>query len=425
MGKSVTKLIVVILLIAAVVYGAFFDITLFGFRKPGALDPENGIRRGLDLTGGSVIVYEADAETATPQQMGTVQSIMRRRLDDLGFTEATVTIQGEKRVRIEIPSITDPEEAVQKLGVTAQLKFVDADGNVVLDGSDVESATKRFGQPSQTSNQENYVELKLNESGIPKFAEATRAAAARASEGKNYISIMLDETEISRPSVNEEINSDTAVISGGFTAESAAELANLISAGQLPFNLNNVELRSVGPTLGEQALETSLFAALLGIIVILIFMLVVYRVPGIAADLALCAYVGILAMIMGLLRVNLTLPGVAGIILSIGMAVDANVIIFERIKEELKNGKTIKAAVASGFKRAFSAIVDSNITTIIAAVVLYLYGTGPIKGFAITLGLGVIVSMFTAIFVTKFILVQISNIASRNTRLYGVKREAE
>ena len=177
--------------------------------------------------------------------------------------------------------------------------------------------------------------------------------------------------------------------------------------------------------MGEQALETSLFAALLGIIVILIFMLVVYRVPGIAADLALCAYVGILAMIMGLLRVNLTLPGVAGIILSIGMAVDANVIIFERIKEELKNGKTIKAAVASGFKRAFSAIVDSNITTIIAAVVLYLYGTGPIKGFAITLGLGVIVSMFTAIFVTKFILVQISNIASKNTRLYGVKREAE
>ena len=419
MGKSIAKLLVVILLIAAVVYGAFFDVTLFGYTKYGALHEEHGVRRGLDLTGGSVIVYEADAESASAEDMSKVESIMRKRLDGLGYTEATVSLQGEKRVRIEIPSITDPEEAVNKLGATAQLTFTDADGNVVLTGSDVKAATKMYGPVSETGVSQNYVQLELNAEGVQKFAAATGAAAARASESKNYIAIVLDDQVVSAPMVNEQINSDTAVITGDFTPEEAMELANLISSGQLPFNLKNVELRSVGPTLGEKALETSLLAAAIGIAIILLFMIVIYRVPGFAASLALCGYVGLLALIMGVLHVNLTLPGFAGIILSVGMAVDANVIIFERIKEEINNGKTIRAAVAAGFKRAFAAIVDSNVTTLIAAVVLFVYGTGTIKGFAITLGLGIIVSMFTAIFVTKFILTQLANIISKNNKLYG------
>ncbi len=419
MGKSIAKLLVVILLIAAVVYTAFFDVTIFGYTNYGVLDEEHGVKRGLDLTGGSVIVYEADAESASAEDMSKVESIMRKRLDGLGYTEATVSIQGEKRVRIEIPSITDPEEAVAQLGQTAQLNFVDADGNVVLDGADVKSAKKMYGPVTENGASQNYVQLELNESGVQKFSDATAAAAAKKSENKNYIAIVLDDQVVSAPYVEEQITSDTAVITGDFTPEAAVELANLISAGQLPFNLKNVELRSVGPTLGEKALETSLTAAGIGIIIILLFMLVIYRVPGLAADLALCAYVGLLALIMGLLRVNLTLPGFAGIILSVGMAVDANVVIFERIKEEIGTGKTIKAAVGFGFKRAFTAILDSNVTTLIAAVVLYVYGTGTVKGFAVTLGLGILVSMFTAIVVTKFILVQISNIVAKNKKLYG------
>lgn len=419
MGKNIAKLLVVILLIAAVVYGAFFDVTLFGYTKYGALDAEHGVRRGLDLTGGSVIVYEADAESASAADMSKVESIMRKRLDGLGYTEATVSLQGEKRVRIEIPSITDPEEAVKKLGATAQLTFADADGNVVMTGADIKNATKMYGAVSENGISQNYVQLELNAEGVQKFADATGAAAARAAEGKNYIAIVLDDQVVSAPSVQEQINSDTAVITGDFTPEEAMELANLISSGQLPFNLINVELRSVGPTLGEQALETSLLAAAIGIAIILLFMIVIYRIPGFAASLALCGYIGLFALIMGVLHLNLTLPGFAGIILSVGMAVDANVIIFERIKEEINAGKTIRAAVAAGFKRAFTAIVDSNVTTLIAAVVLFVYGTGTIKGFAITLGLGIIISMFTAIFVTKFILTQLAGIFNKSNKLYG------
>ena len=419
MGKNIAKLLVVILLIAAVVYGAFFDVTLFGYTKYGALDAEHGVRRGLDLTGGSVIVYEADAESASPEDMSKVESIMRKRLDGLGYTEATISLQGEKRVRIEIPSITDPEEAVEKLGATAQLTFTDADGVPVMTGADIKSAKKLYDAVDETGIMQNYVQLELNPEGVQKFADATAKAASRAAEGKNFIAIVLDDQLVSSPTVKEQINSDTAVITGDFTAEEAVELANLISSGQLPFSLKNVELRSVGPTLGEKALETSLLAAAIGIAIILLFMIVVYRIPGFAASLALCGYVGVLALIMGVLHVNLTLPGFAGIILSVGMAVDANVIIFERIKEELNNGKTIRAAVAAGFKRAFTAIIDSNVTTLIAAVVLFVYGTGTIKGFAITLGLGIIVSMFTAIFVTKFILTQLAGIFGKNNKLYG------
>lgn len=419
MGKSIAKLLIVVLLIAAVTYTAFFDVTILGYRNYSVLDKEHGVKRGLDLTGGSVIVYEADTDKASAEDMSKVESIMRKRLDGLGYTEATVSLQGDKRVRIEIPSITNPEEAVAQLGQTAQLTFVDADNNVVMTGADIKSAKKMYGAVTENGASQNYVQLELTKEGVTKFSKATADAAARASENKNYIGIMLDDQVISAPFVSQQITSDSAVITGDFKPEQAVELANLISAGQLPFNLKNVELRSVGPTLGEKALETSLTAAGIGILLVMLFMLIVYRVPGFAADISLLAYVGLLALIMGLLRVNLTLPGFAGIILSVGMAVDANVVIFERIKEEIASGKTINAAVGSGFKRAFTAIIDSNVTTLIAAAVLFFYGTGTIKGFAVTLGLGILVSMFTAIVVTKFILVQIANIIGKNQKLYG------
>ncbi len=426
MGKSITKLVIAILVIALGAYIALFgfNIQLGGWHVsyPDALDEEQGIRQGLDLVGGSVITYEAQAETATDSEMETVKNVLRKRLDTLGYNEATVTRQGEKKVRVEIPAIQDPEEAVQTLGQTAKLTFRDADGNVVLDGTDVESATAAFDQVSETGSAEHHVRLKLKDSGVEKFATATAAAAARA-DGTNYIAIMLDEEVISQPSVSQAINSSSCVISGGFSDRSEThELASLINSGNLPFSIKDVELRSVGPTLGERALETSLFAAAIGILLILVFMVICYRLPGLMADIALVAYVAIVAFIMSLFRINLSLPGIAGIILSVGMAVDANVIIFARMKEELSLGKTIKTAVDSGFNRAFIAILDANVTTMIAAVVLYYFGTGPIQGFAITLAIGTLVSMFTAIVVTKFLLRQLVGLKIKNLSLFGVKK---
>ncbi|MBQ2696015.1 MAG: protein translocase subunit SecD [Clostridia bacterium] len=426
MGKSITKLVIALLIIALGAYIALFgfNIQMFGWHVsyPSALDENKGIRQGLDLVGGSVITYEAQAETATDAEMETVKDVLRKRLDSLGYSEATVSRQGEKKVRVEIPAIQNPEEAVQTLGQTAKLTFRDADGNVVLEGTDVANAAAAFGQIDEVSGDQHYVRLKLNESGRQKFAQATAAAANRGNGG-NYISIMLDENEISRPTVRETINSTECVISGGFVdASDSQELANLINSGNLPFSIKDVELRSVGPTLGEHALETSLMAAAIGILLILVFMAICYRLPGLMADIALVAYIAIVAFIMSWFRINLSLPGIAGIILSVGMAVDANVIIFARMKEELALGKTIKTAVESGFNRAFIAILDANVTTLIAAVVLYIFGTGPIQGFAITLAIGTIVSMFTAIVITKFLLRQLAGLKIKNVSLYGVKR---
>ncbi|MBE7048002.1 MAG: protein translocase subunit SecD [Ruminococcaceae bacterium] len=426
MGKSITKLVIAVVVIALGAYTALFgfNIQIAGWHisYPSALDEENGIRQGLDLVGGSVITYEAQTETAEDSDMESVKNVLRKRLDALGYSEATVTRQGEKKVRVEIPAIQNPEEAVQTLGQTAKLTFRDFEGNIVLEGTDVKSATAAFGQTTENGPSQHYVQLHLADSGTDKFYQATQIASAQP-EGSNFIAIMLDEEVISQPSVSTPINQSTCIISGGFQdASETRELATLINSGNLPFSIEDVELRSVGPTLGEHALETSLMAAGIGIILVLLFMLFVYRLPGLMADIALVCYIAIVAFIMSWLRINLSLPGMAGIILSVGMTVDANVIIFARMKEELCLGKTIRASVEAGFNRAFVAILDGNVTTLIAAVVLYYFGTGPIQGFAITLAIGTVVSMFTTIVVTKFLLRQIVNLKVHNLSLYGVKR---
>lgn len=236
----------------------------------------------------------------------------------------------------------------------------------------------------------------------------------------NYIAIVLDNQVISSPRVSSTIDDDSCVIEGNFTEDSARQLANLIGSGALPFSLKQVELRAVGPQLGANALSSSLKAALIGIVLVAIFMILVYKLPGFISVIALGFYIVIEAIVLGLLKVNLSLPGIAGIILSIGMAVDANVVIFERIKEEIRNGKTVKSAIDSGFKRAFTAILDSNVTTLIAAGVLFLFGSGTIVGFATTLGLGVIISMFTALTVTHFLLNRMVDFKIKNPKVYGV-----
>ena len=397
---------------------------------PSILDTDNGIRLGLDLVGGSRIVYEAEIPDGYDQSnladdMNSVQKVIRQRLTDKGFTEATVTLTGENRVTVEIPQITNPEEAVQTLGTTAKLSFVDVDGKEWLTGSDIKKASYGYGRPTGNEVTDvHYVQVQFTSEGQKKFAEATGNIAART-DGTNIMAIVMDDQVISSPSVSSEIDNDSCVISGSFTRDSAAELADLINAGQIPFSLKQVELRSVGPQLGADAMRTSLIAGLIGIALVMLFMLIVYRIPGLVACIALCFYMVIEALIFSLVRVNLSLPGIAGIILSIGMAVDANVIIFERVKEELKNGKTVKSAIDSGFKRAFTAILDSNITTLIACAVLFFLGTGTIVGFATTLGIGVIVSMFTALTVTHFLLNRMVDFRIRNPKAYGLRdREA-
>ena len=255
---------------------------------------------------------------------------------------------------------------------------------------------------------------------MSKFAAATRDAAARASTGENYIAIYLDNNEISAPSVNEEINSDSAIITGDYDKASADYMSGIITAGQMPFALIDIQLSATGPALGIRSLQTSLIAGFLGMALIMLFMIVFYRLPGVVAVIALTAYTAIVGIVLVISQVNLSLPGIAGIILSIGMAVDANIIIFERIKEELRAGRSIKPAVDSGFKRAIVAIVDSNLTTLIVAVVLWNFGSGPIVGFAMTLFIGVLVSMFTAITVSRWLLRQMVGMNITNSKLYGV-----
>lgn len=428
-AKSVTFLVITLILVAAIVYVSLFGFNLFGkVSYTGILDPSGkGLNKGIDLAGGSIITFEADKPDVTAEEMDSVEAVMRTRLANEGYTEARVSrnqsVTG--RIRVEIPQVTDTEEAINLLGSTAKLTFRDSAGNVVMDGADVESASAKYGKLEQMGNAENYVELKLKAEGVEKFASATAAAAAKASSGENYITIMLDEDIVSSPSVKEAINSETCVISGSFTQETAATLANQIKSGSLPVSLHDIESSTVGPELGENALSSSLLAALIGIILILLFMLFVYRLPGLVADIALLGYIGVMCLIIGGFQINLSLSGIAGIVLSIGMAVDANVIIFERIKEEIRNGKTVRASVDAGFRRALSAILDGNITTLIAAVVLWISGVSTVQGFATTLFIGVILSMLTAITLTKFLLKQIVGLNVKNVWLYGAKKARE
>ena len=306
------------------------------------------------------------------------------------------------------------------------LTFRDADGNVFLEGKDVVEAEAGY-YSSDSGVAQWVVSLELTDEGAEKFAAATKQAAINQTSIYTY----MDDEVISTATVSSEYASEgitggKAQISGSFDRESASALAGNINAGALQYNLKLEELRAVGPTLGEKSLETSLKAGAVGLLLVVLFMILYYRVPGVMASIALCAYTGLFMLVLSVTQANLTLPGIAGIILSIGMAVDANVIIFERIKEELRGGKSTKSAIKSGFSRAFAAILDSNITTFIAAGVLYVLGSGSIKGFAITLGLGVILSLLTALVLTKYLLNLAADMNITSPKLYGVReRKAE
>ena len=409
-AKSIIKLVLVVLVIAAISLLAVFGLTINGTTYvPKAQD---GITFGLDIAGGTSVMYEAKTEVSE-EEANTVLQTMRKRLDGKGYTEATITREGAKRFTVEIPQVTDTQEVVDILGTTAKLTFVDPEQNVVLEGKDVKKAQVN-SVPDQVTNIPEYVvSLEFNDEGAKLFADATTKFVGQP------IYIFLDETLISMPTVNEPITNGEAMISGDFTYATAEELATLINSGNLPVELNLISMNTVDATLGAGSLENAVKAALIALVIIMLFMIAFYRLPGFMASIALCAYTAITVLAMILFNVNLTLSGIAGIVLSMGMAVDANVVIFERIIDELKLGKSIAAAVDAGFNRALTAVIDSNITTIISSLALYFLGTGTVKGFAITLLIGVIVSMFTAITLTKFLLKRMVELNVKNRKLYG------
>lgn len=354
------------------------------------------IRQGLDLQGGTHIVMQAD-DTAqnqvTQEAMTQVINIMQKRINEMGLTEPIIQQEGSRRIIIELPGEKDPQKAIDTIGKTAVLEFKDEDGNVALTGEDLKTAKEQMGE-----NKSPVVALEFTDEGGEKFARLTEANIGR------HIGIYLDGEELTNPVVNEAITGGRAVITGQRTLDEAKDLAILLRSGALPVKVSVLEVRTVGPSLGQDSKDKSVTAFTIGLTLVVLFMLVVYRMAGFIADIALLVYVLILLGILYALQATLTLPSIAGIILSIGMAVDANVLIFERFKEEIAEGKILRLAVQSGFKRAFTTIFDANMTVIITSAILFFLGSGTVKGFAFTLGLGVAVSMFTAITVSRSLL---------------------
>lgn len=408
-GKNILILAVVVALTVCIGLLAINGLQIGKWRlKPVG----EAISLGLDLRGGVYAVYKAkdpNQENLDSLIEGTI-SIMRTRLSDKGYTEATVTKQGNDRIRIEIPDVQDPNEVLDIIGTPAKLEFRTTDGTVVLTGDEVKSATA----VTDAAGSQYKVQLVLNDSGKESFAKATSENIGKP------ISIYLDDDEISSPTVNSAITQGEAVIEGNFTLEYARELASLIQSGALPLDIEQDEVSAVSATLGVDVIERAVKAGIIGVILVMLFMMAIYRLSGVMASLALAIYMLIVFYCMALVPgIQLTLPGIAGIVLAIGMAVDANVIIFERIREELNSGRSIDSAIKRGFKNALSAIVDSNVTTIIASFVLMYFGTGSIKGFANTLLIGVVVSMFTAIVVTRLLLKCLAGIGVTNPKLYS------
>lgn len=369
---------------------------------------------GLDLVGGSRIMLEAKTTDTvrkiTPEVMSRLQYAIESRVNKLGVSETSVAQVGDKRLLVEIPNVTDLKEAEAFLGKTAQLEFKqpvfdenkqpkrDENGLMMweptgLTGEDLKSASIGSDQSGQWT-----VSLEFNGKGANKFAELTQKLVGQ------QMAIFFDNEEISAPVIREAIFGGRAEISGGssgFKYEEAEKMVNLLNAGALPVPSDIIQENTVGPTLGSDSIEKSKFAALIGIGFVMLFMIFAYRLPGLIADIALIVYGLILFALFKAIPVTLTLAGIAGFVLSVGMAVDANILIFERTKEELKAGRNLFTAINSGFDRAFTSIFDSNMTTILTCVILYFLGTSVVKGFALTLAIGVVVSMFTAITVTK------------------------
>lgn len=431
--KNKKRSILALLLVLVVICLCTFT-TLVGFTKQHKGSAKN-IKLGLDLAGGVSITYEAVGDTPTAKELADTRNMMQKRAE-VYSTESSVVTSGDRRITIDIPGVSNAEEVLQSLGKEGSLDFVAEDDmsfeegengaqvpkytKAVCTGKDVKTAEANTQQDEISKNKEYVVQLKFKSKGTKKFADATEEAYP--SNKKIYI--VYDGKVLSDPAVQAHITNGEAVISGSFqTYDDADELASMIRIGALPIQLKEVQSQVVGAQLGLDAINTSLIAGAIGFGLVVLFMIIFYRLPGVASSIALVLYLVLMLVVLNVLNVTLTLPGVAGIILNIGMAVDANVIIFTRIKEELAKGKTVQSAIKLGFDKALSAIVDGNVTTLIAAFVLYLKGSGTIKGFATTLAIGIILSMFTSLVVTKSILNAMYSLGVDKASYFGTEKK--
>ncbi len=377
-------------------------------------DTMDDIKLGLDLAGGVSITYQAVEEDPSSEEMSDTIYKLQQRVQNYS-TEAEVYQEGSNRINIDIPGVSDANAILEELGKPGSLMFVDEDGNTILTGDQVASA--KAGIQEKNGQKSYVVNLTFTEEGAQTFADATAKNIGKR------IGIIYDGSLVSYPTVNSAITGGECYIDGMQDYDEAENLAATIRIGSLSLELEELRSNVVGAKLGQKAIATSLKAGAIGFGIVAVFMIAVYLVPGLASVLALCLYVALELVLLSAFEITLTLPGIAGIILSIGMAVDANVIIFTRIKEEIGVGKTVKSAIKTGFSKALSAIIDGNVTTLIAALVLFWRGSGTVKGFASTLALGIVLSMFTALFVTKAILNALYNLGLDDPKYYGVSKE--
>lgn len=429
--KNVLKLLISIVVIAVIAY-----LSVFGFKigDKTIVKGAKEIKTGLDISGGVTIIYQANSEDGvaiTEQDLEKSVAVIRKRLEKVNIFDYIVRTDPEmSQIYIEIPTntqdtSTDPLEAVKGLDKTAKVEFRDPDGNVLLSGDDIKSAAYSNEAVDSTGLPSPHVVLTFSEEGATKFAEATGKLVGKT------MAIYLDDEEISAPYVNEKIESNTAIITMGSSTTyeerkaEAENLAMLIDSGALPFSLSVISKEYVGPYIGQQALEISIKAGIVALIIVFVIMIVAYRMQGFAASIALVSYVAIMLLILSTTGISLTLPGIAGIILSIGMAVDANVIIFERFKEELKGKVAPERAFDRSFKASSSAIIDGNVTTFTVAILLYIFGMSSIKGFGILLAIGVLLSLFTSMVVTKYLLRQLLPIINKHPKLFATSKEVE
>ncbi len=424
--KNALIFFLIVALVACFYFVSFNGLNTGGMKVAPVGDK---MKLGLDIKGGVVVVYEAKTDGDLDAAISQTIKILDRRINQLGLTEPVITKEGENRIRIELPGVEDASEAIKLVGKTAQLEFllVKADSfaatgmkktefehELVLTGENVKKAGV-----TQNQNGQPAVGLEFDSVGTDLFREATERAVSRV-DANGQIAISLDGEVISAPNVRTVIPNGQGMIDGSFTIESATNLAMLINGGALPAELEEAYVSEVGPTLGLGAFHSAVKAAIIGIIAVGIYMLLMYRFPGFIAAIALSIYALIITYGLIMFGATLTLPGIAGIVISFGMAVDANVIIFERIKEELANQKSVRASISSGFKRGLSTVIDSNITTFIAAIILFFFGNGPIKGFAVTLMLGIVASMITAVVITHYLL-NLSSVFVIKPSMYGLK----
>lgn len=410
--KTLIKFFIVLLATFVGIY-----LCIFGFDKNGS-GSFREVKQGLDLAGGVSITYQVvGEETPSPEDMADTIYKMQKRVETYS-TEALVYQEGQDRINIEIPGVTNANDVLEELGKPGSLVFTDEDGNIVLNGTDIAEA-KAATQPDQMGNTEFVVALTMTEEGTQKFAEATK----KAKPNNEIIYIVYDDEIVSAPMVTEEITNGQCVIQGMDSFEEAERLSTTIRIGGLKLTLEELWSKTVGAQLGSHAITTSLQAGAVGMILIMAFMVIAYRLPGLASGISLVLYVVLTILLLNGFEITLTLPGIAGIILSIGMAVDANVIIFARIREELAEGMSVSTAIKNGFKRAMSAILDGNITTLIAAAVLGLMGSGSVKGFAQTLALGIVLSMFTSLLITRILITGFYALGLQDIRFYGMPKK--